>query len=182
MRMGGILDSSTASLCTITVTATDGTYSLDDKILHLVRAKLTSQSNPLVRIGAYNLDEYLSGWEASSGTPTHYTEDLNRHEIRLYPIPDTNDTLNLTIRRRPVTLMSAGSDTPSDIPTHKHPGLLHWICYLAYLKQDADTEAIQKSQLYNSLFTQYFGPEKSWNAQEHERDYRQTQVNFRYFA
>ncbi len=180
--MGGILDSDTASLCTIAVTAADATYSLDDKILHVHRAKLSSQDKPLTETGLYELDHIRTGWESTSDDPQFYTEDLNRHEIRLYPNPTTNDTLNLTVRRRPVTLMTTGTDTPLDIPTHQHAGLLHWICHLAYLKQDADTEAVQKSTLYRDLFTQYFGPEKSWNAQEHERNYRQSQVNFRYFA
>ena len=182
VRMDGILDSATAALCTITVTATDGTYTLDDKILHVTRAKLTSQDKPLIETGVFELDEYTEGWEATTDEPQFYTEDLNRHEIRLYPIPDANDTLNLTVRRRPLTLMSLDADLPSDIPTHQHAGLLHWMLYLAYLKQDADTESIQKATLYKQLFDQYFGPQKSWNAQEHERDFRQKQVNFRFFA
>ena len=181
VRMGGILDSDTASICTIAVTATDGTYTLDDKILHVERAKLTSQDSPLKETGVYELDRYNADWESSSEAPHSYTEDLNRHEIRLYPIPTANDTLNLTVRRRPLTLMALSTDTPSDIPTHMHPGLLHWIMYLAYLKQDADTES-GRAVMFRDLFTQYFGPIKSWNAQEHERDYRQKSVNFNYFA
>ncbi len=181
IRMGGILDSTTAAICTVSVVAGTSAYALDSRILHITRAKLDLIDYPLPETTFEWLDTYMPGWESTQDDPSYYIENKSRHTLTLYPEPIVNDTLRLVVRRLPVTEMSAETDTPSDIPSHLQPGLVYWMCYLALQNREIDQDSNNDSARFELEFEKYFGPRKSANAQEFERDYVRSQVRFRQF-
>ena len=71
-----------------------------------------------------------------------------------YPVVGTPATLATG------TITAASSESP-EIPEEFHMDLIEWICHLAYLKQDAETEDISRSNMYEEKFTQKFGPKLS---------------------
>lgn len=182
IRINGKLDSSEDFASKITVIAGTGSYPVDEAVLQITRVMLAGNRKPLSRETLFDLDKLRSGWETAIGAPTHYVESLDRHQIQLYPIPDVDGLLTLTVRRMPENMRLRGNDDLSLLPEQSHYGLVYLICAMAYQKQDSDTLDIRRVDYFESLAERYFGERKSINAQEHERDYTQKRVRIGYFA
>ena len=181
VRIDGNLDS-TESIAKIQVKLGEPEYELEPEILQVLRAKLDSETKPLIKQTVAALDEFRTGWEATTGVPTHYIDSLDRYKIRLYPIPDANNTLSLTIKKIDDCGLTNDSDELYFLPGHLHYGVAYLVCSLAYQKHDADTFDPNKVLDFELLAERYFGQRKSANAQEFERDFTPKQVRTRFFA
>ena len=155
-----LIDSSTAAVCQIAVVAGTALYALDDLVLFVRRAKLSSQDIPLARVSYRDLDAFVPGWESHTGTPTHYATDYETGKVRLYPNPTANATLSLTVVRLPITDMNDLEDMP-EIKAHYHRSLRFWMLYRAYAKQDSETKDDAKAATNLALFEQEFGKKSS---------------------
>lgn len=181
VRIDGNLDS-TESLAKVAITLGAAEYELEPEILQVLRAKLDSETKPLVKQTIAALDEFRTGWEATTGVPTHYIDSLDRHKIRLYPIPDANNTLSLTVKKLDDCGLRNDSDELSFLPTHVHYGVVYLVCAMAHQKRDEDSVDMQKVSYFENKAEIYFGQRKSANAQEFERDFTPKQVRIRFFA
>ncbi len=71
------------------------------------------------------------------------------------------DVLSLEVVRLPLADMTiVGAESP-EIPEEYHLDLDDYMCHLAYLKQDAETEDIVRSDKYETRFAAKFGPKIS---------------------
>jgi hypothetical protein len=156
-------DSSTAEICEVAVTSGEPFYTVDSRILHIHRAKLGSQDEPLVRVAKDEMDEVEKDWETRTAKPIGYI--YREQQIRLVYIPLADDTLYLDVDRLP--LASLSWDTPDavpEVPIHDHRALLDWATFLALDRPEADTSQTEKAAFYAGAFEMKVGVRKtSWN-------------------
>ncbi len=158
-RRGDLLIDSTSAMCSVDVTADYPVVTLDPMILEVKRASLSSSGYQLSPVTTAQMDSYASPWEQESGNPTNYVTDYQTGAIRLYPNPEANDTLNLTVRRLPIDLVN--DDDEPEIRLEAHPALVQWMLYRAYSKQDADSFDPQKAARALAEFEKEFGRKTS---------------------
>lgn len=167
-----IRDSTTPAVCSIAITTTDTDYALNPFILAIDRAKLASDTDPLIRTTIDELDASYSGWEtAVTGKPQGFIEDNGR--IRLFPMSNKVDTLALVVYRLPLVPLKVETDVP-EIHARHHLRLVDWALRCAYLKQDSETLDKQKAAQYEAMFEASFGKRPDANVQRKQREHRPT--------
>lgn len=178
-RAYAIRDKDTATCCTIAVISGTAEYALHASVMEIVRAKLSSKTTILEFTSVDELDATFTNWENNTGAPTQLLHDRFQAKLRLYPKPNANDTLNLTVYRRPLAKLSAGSDVPEGITTdHDQRLLLKWALYLAYSNHDADVYDPQRAQAYRQEFDAYFGHRHDYNAKRKRGERRSHTVAY----
>lgn len=159
-RRRPILDSETASVCELAVTAGTGVYAYSPLIVEIKRAKLDTRPEPLAKVTTNWLDHEYQTWEDWESDPWYLIDDETDGKLRIVAPPTVDDTLRMTVGRRPLqamTWVNRATDTP-EIPEQHHNDLLHWMLHLAYLKDDAETYDPTKSAGFAGLFTNEVGP------------------------
>jgi hypothetical protein len=157
-----IIDSTTTAITQLSMASGDVTASLDERILFIKRAKVSSVSNPLGRASFKDLDERLPGWEDATGIPQAYVPDMDTDKFRPYPTPDSAITVNLTVVRLPLEDMANDTDEP-EINKRYHLHLVDWMLHRAYSKQDSETVDMAKANKYLATFEAQFGKESTAN-------------------
>jgi hypothetical protein len=131
-------------------------YELDETIVYLHRARLTSTGQVLTRVTRMALDDRYGNWEDTSGTPSCFL--IEGRTLTVYPKPTAADTLALRIEQYPDTLTR---DTATvDLEDHDIGPLLEWVVYRAGQKRDSDF-TLPNPEQYEANFTRYFGPRPS---------------------
>lgn len=165
-----IVDASTPAVCNLSLT-TSATVPLDDRVIFIRRAKLSTVASPLRRLSYRDLDRAQPGWQDETGEPVGYVPDMDTGVFRPYPTPTVAATVNMTVVRLPLADMAVDADTPK-IPSRFHESLVFWMLYRAYSKQDAETQDKQKAGDNLVLFEQEFGKKSAaidelWIEREH---------------
>jgi hypothetical protein len=157
-----ILIDKTSALATIAVISGTATYSIDEKILLIKRAKLLSGTEPLVKTSRRVLDATYSNWEVDTGTVRSWLPD-DTNKITLYKSPIASDTLSLMISRLPLEAMLLADKliVSPEIDTQYHLGLIDYMLHRAYSKQDAETLDLGKAKEHLARFTKRFGERPS---------------------
>ena len=180
--VSGFLNGANNGLFTISSVAA-GSIVVDDKTdedgaaVVLVNETATDaivevQKKELVKMTTFALDDTHPGWNTQVGEPAVYFQEEN-NELGVAPAPEDANTLYLTVVRLPASDMTlALKDTVSpEIPAQYHLDLLDWVCYRAFLKDDADSQDIQKAKFYEESFTSKFGPRPSARTEVMRRRY-----------
>lgn len=170
-RRAGLLRDSTSSFCEVDVAADEPLITLDPAIITVLRARLSTVTGALSSITSTQMDDCEPLWETHTGRPTSYVPDYQTGALRLYPIPNVDDVLFMTVSRLPVRKMEDDEDVPEIRPEY-HYGLVHWMLYRAYMKQDADTFAPGKAAVSLAEFEKEFGKRSSarnetWQRERH---------------
>jgi hypothetical protein len=154
-----IIDS-TSAFTDIAVNTSTGTYGIASTVISVRSAMLASGTEPLMETTEEVLDKSVSGWRTATGTTRSYVLTPT-NQIILYPIPSASSTVNLTVSRFPNTPMTlVGSP---EVDARYHQGLMIWMVYRAYMKNDSETLNTDKAADYLKLFESYFGPKKILN-------------------
>jgi len=154
-----LMDSSTASIVQLAVTANQPYVSLSPLVTKIRRAQLASQGTKLhitnfddldatTDIPDYGLQTMLD-WTTATGTPRLLVADMDQSKARLVPIPTQDDTINISVFRMPLSPITydnvagalSGTLEVTD-EEHQRVMLLHAKA-LAYQKQDADVQNMQ---------------------------------------
>jgi hypothetical protein len=157
IRANLIIDKS-SGLTSITVASGIATYSIDEKILIIKRAKLLSGTEPLVKTSRRVLDATYPNWEADTGAVRSWLPD-DTNKITLYKSPVAATTLNLMVSRlplSPMTLANKLTESP-EIDVQYHLGLVDWMLHRAYSKQDSETLDKGKAKEHLTRFVKRFG-------------------------
>lgn len=176
-----IKDSLTAAVCNVAVTTPTADYSYHASIQAIERARfvetVAGTEHPLQKVTHTWLDEEHPRWQQDEvGDPRYYIEDSDERRILLYPAPQLNGTLYLTVRRYPVTHLSwalKDVSTP-DVPAEHHWALIDFMLYRAYLKRDAETENPGLAEAHLNAFDAKVGPRPSAHLQRVRRMERNT--------
>lgn len=169
-----LIDSTTAAICQITVPASTAIATLDPRIIFVRRVRVTGKNNPLTRASWRELDEAYPGWEAHTGTVSHFVTDWQTGKLRTYRIPIADTVLNLTVARLPLADMTPLSSP--EINARYHRSLVYWMKHLAYMKQDSETFNLEKAKLNMDMFEAEFGKRSSAIDEEWIERQQQTDV------
>lgn len=139
---------------TAEVIAGDPYADLPERVFLVSRVILGSRL--LALISRHDLDsDSPHGWESEGGDPVACYRSGDR--LRLYPVPISDGEARITAFCTPEREMTDGDDTPS-IASRMHVKLIDWALRCAYLKDDPDTQDVQRSERYEGRFERTFGP------------------------
>jgi hypothetical protein len=138
---------------------TDGEAVLDPRVIFVKRAKVVGASRPLLPVLQQDLDMDVPGWEDAVGEPRRYVIGGSTGRLLVYPRPEAAIEVQLTVVRMPLAPIT--SDGGPEISWRFHDSLLHGACHRLFLKQDADTQDLQKAAFHLAQFEQEFGPKSS---------------------
>jgi hypothetical protein len=156
IRKRPLVDSATADLCTIAVTAGEAFYPVDPRVLLILRGRMTGETNPLGRVSFPVMDGCCPGWESHTGVPEAFITGMYKG-IHLYPLPTAPGTLNLTVVRAPLVEMT-DTDSVPEIPVDYHRTLISWIKHKVYAIQDVEVYDKGLSTLALAEFEKMVGP------------------------
>lgn len=181
------VDTSTPDVALIKVVAGTASYAIHRAVFQVERVYLETSAEVLFPFGYADLDQFDQSWAQRSGRPKYYNLDMNyfmeggelKHRLTINPTPIINENMRLTVYRLPLEAMSADGDEP-DVPLQYQPDLLHWVCHLAYLKQDTEVSNPKAALEYEARFEQAFGKRRTAAVQELYRKNRRLRVVGRY--
>jgi len=163
-----VIGDATKALTRVCIEKDKATYSMSDKITKIKSCYLKSQGplHPLTQAIVVNSN--------TTGTPTKYVE--GKRFIISYPISQVTDTLNLEVYRLPINDLALTDASVPEIDDEYHFPLIHYVCAMAFLKQDDRSIDHSKSAWHEAQFAEVFGPKVS----EHLATIlRQTPSNFK---
>ena len=149
-------DSTTSSVCAVTVTADTATVSLSPLIIDIERARLASSGRYLTLRKIQDMQDEevensydygfttLSKWEDVTGSPRILIMNWEEDVGRLAPVPVDNDTINLSVVRLPLEDITGTNVDLEVTNTEYQYVMLEYMMHLAYGKHDADTYDPQK--------------------------------------
>jgi hypothetical protein len=141
-------------LCRIAVEVGVSQYQTSPKVIEIERVKLATQFLPMTRVMQNQLDLLCFNWQnADPNTPWAWCPDLNTDTITFIPTPKVADTAILTVSRFPLVRLSLSDKTiPLGFREEYHEDLIPWILYLAFSKQDVETQRPELAEYYRKLF------------------------------
>lgn len=130
---------------------------LDIDVIYLVtRRRIIKERNAVDRIHHHNDYGYFGGndgWEVATGEPRFFTRDFKMNQIRLWPAPTCDDTMQVTAVIGAVE-MQPGMPLPFQSPKDLRL-ILTWMKFLAYSKKDVDTFDAQAAERYEVWFAKH---------------------------
>lgn len=148
---------------TYDVVATEPEITIDDWVVDTRRAWLTSRPNrKLTQMNVNEMDqdiyEDIYGWELTpdwlteTGEPRRFIMDFKKDTIRLSPIPEVDDTLEMLVWRTPRKAIT-GTGSKLEITKREHQLALVWgVCSMALGQQDSDTFDPDRAKMYLRRF------------------------------
>ncbi len=91
-----ITDQNTAATCQIKVLSNVGQYALDDRVLAVKYARLSSDTSygSMIRISEDKLEQFIVDWRGDNDTPRYYAPGSSMGYIRIYPMfADTSEVV-----------------------------------------------------------------------------------------
>ena len=144
----GIPDFTTRAITYLPVTTDVPFTKFSPYILRVMSAQLETAETPVTIANHSDLPNILTDdygrlrsglfLDDDTGTVTHGVLGLEPHKIRWYKVPSSDDTCRLHVYRLPYPRM-VDETSQLEIDEQHHRGLLLWMKYLAYSKEDAET-------------------------------------------
>lgn len=151
-----LIDSSTAPLTPLTVTANDPWMPYDARIIKILRARPRG-ALPVSIITAQEMDG-LPYWEDETGpTLLALITDMATGKLRTYPKLTAAATIDLTVQRLPLTDMTDAEAHSPEIRADYHMKLIEWAKWRAYSMDDVDANDPQKAAKALKVFEGEFG-------------------------
>lgn len=159
-------DASTTDIVDIPYTAGDIIKALDPRVIKIRYAKILTNGSKVQPVTYADMDNRITNpsdynspagfgsvldWETATGIPRYIVTDIETNAVRLAPIPAADDTLKLTVYRLPLTSITDDAQTLEVVEEDFQRGLLFYMKYMAYMKNDIDTynDRLQQTALAN---------------------------------
>lgn len=156
-RRAFLLVDSTSAAATVDLSAGELGGDLHPAVIYVRRARLASTKRPLIPKVARTMDEENPSWEdAMASTPMVFVPDWQTGYFRVFPPPKADDTVYLSVVRKPLSEMVADEDSP-EIREHYHPMLLDWVKFRAFSTPDSDFFDQKKAERHEAAFVRNFG-------------------------
>ena len=153
------LDSVTPAICRIAILAgnPDPDYSLDNRVVEIVSAKLSTQARFLDRKTKADLDGSNPDWRnAAPGDPRCFLTDYTEGRLTIHPRSNADATLFLTVYRLPLTQLTADAlDAEPEIHFRHHSRLVDGILAQAYNKDDSETLDPEKAARHEKAWLKH---------------------------
>lgn len=159
-RRGELLRDSSSPMCSIAIAAGDEIAPLDPRIVRIIRARVDGQDVAVV--SGEDMDGIFPAWQddANRNKPTHLISGMTSGAMHLWPRPKEAGTIRLTVQRLPLKPLRNDNDKP-EIRPELHPGLVDWMLYRAYSREDTDLHNDTKAALALARFEAEFGRKTS---------------------
>jgi hypothetical protein len=153
-KTDGIADASTAAVTQLTVFPGTDWLALHPKLRRIRSVIRSDTGRPLEVI--YPDEMAKRGWFFDGRTAPLQALVLGEEggKARVWPTSSETVTLKLTVFRLPLTTITAAGMTP-EVGEEHHLHLLHWVKYLAYCKEDAETFDKQRAEKHEATFLRY---------------------------
>lgn len=149
-------DRDTTAVCNVTLAVDDGFIDFDRRITHIVRARISGETNYLALRDAAFMDGNIGEWDTTTDTSTPtilVTDGVGVNKGYLYPPSDAIGTLELVVYRLPLVDLDYSTHSGDSIELDRYAHLLiHGILYQAYIKQDTDTYDPKKAEQMRVLW------------------------------
>jgi hypothetical protein len=153
------LESVNSAICRIPILAADPDpdYPIDNRIVEVLSAKLSTQSRPLYRRKRTELELWNPDWRnAAPGTPRWFLTDYTEGHLTLHQKSNADATLYLTVYRLPLVRFTADNiDTEPEIHFRHHYRLVEGILAQAYNKDDSETLDPQKADRHQKAWLKH---------------------------
>jgi hypothetical protein len=156
VRSGGIVDDYSPVIVQGLVLAGNSSYPVDARILKV--ESVYTNVRALVATTAATLAATNPSWDVQTGQPTSFI--YNGTTVRLYPIPEVDTMISMSVRRGALTSMTTDTQSP-EVPYPLHNALLHFVLSEAYSLPDADISNPDASAKHLKAFEGVFGPRPS---------------------
>jgi hypothetical protein len=155
-----LTDSTTPDVCMVDYAADDQSAPVSPLIIQITRAMTNGVRLTLVHVD--EMDVRFPGWQdqVARGNTTHLVHGLDTDRYHFWPRPTQDGQLRLTVRRLPLSLMVNDPDEP-EIRPEAQPGLVNWMLYRAYGRQDSDIYDPKREALALARFEAEFGQKNS---------------------
>lgn len=164
-RRGQLLRDSLSPLCTVAFAADAEAVALDTRVIKVLRAHIDGRSVGIMDVE--QMDEAAPGWQYrdATGQPSRLISGLTTGTLHLWPRPDKAGSLRLTVQRLPLKPMKVDADKP-EIRPELHAGLVDWMLYRAYSREDTDLHSDAKAAIALRRFEAEFGRKVSGRNEE----------------
>lgn len=168
-RRGQLLMDSSSALCTAAIAANADTVVLDPKVLYVHRAFV--DRHPVEVIHIHQMDVLQPGWQfdAPGQQVQLLVSGMTTGALYLWPRPNHDCELKLTVQRLPLSKLAEDEDTP-EIRQEAHPALVNWMLHRAYGRDDTELYNDAKAQLALARFEAEFGRKVSARNEEWMRN------------
>lgn len=159
-RRSELLLDSTGPMCTHELIPGQSSIPMDAQVLSIRRAYIGAQ--PVHAVDAQWLDAAIPGWQDDErcDSPMYLVTGMDSNSLNLYPKPCNTATLRLTVSRLPKVLLKQDDDEP-EIRAEHHAGLVEWMLFRAYSREDNDLYNDTKAALCLRRFEAEFGAKVS---------------------
>ena len=137
-------------------------YDIHSSILKVVQARMGDGSYELKEKSMAEVASKDNLWESTTGTPEVYILDYQSGKLRLYPIPQADDTLYLIVKRLPKQSLSSDTQSPEIREEYQRP-MLHYAAYKAYLKDGPRTLDPERALMHIEIFDREFGSASAYS-------------------
>ena len=139
--------------------------SLPQSALRVTRAFVSRQ--PVVVVSVQEMDAMHPGWQFDNPQQqvTHLVSGVTTGALHLWPCPNAELELVMTVQSLPTQSLVDEDDTP-EIRTEAHAGLVDWMLYRAYSREDNDLYNDAKARLALGRFEAEFGRKASARNEE----------------
>jgi hypothetical protein len=143
-----------ACLCKLFVIPGQSKYQLHPKTIFIRRFKPGNRARPLDPKTKEQLDAQCPGWESSElGLPFAYIPDFANKKITVVVGPSDADTITLDVVRLPYTHLDVDKpDMSPEIAEDYQPPIIPWMKRQAFLKNDAETLDLARSEKFEKEF------------------------------
>jgi hypothetical protein len=159
-------DASTVEITQIAFVADDTLIPLDPRVTKIRSAKLITDKTKIEPVNYADMENRITNpsdynspfefgsaldWESSNGTPRYLVTDMETNMVRLAPTPVVADTVQMMVYRLPLEDITESCQDLEVIEEDYQRGLLFYMKYMAYGKNDVDTydERLQITALSN---------------------------------
>jgi hypothetical protein len=164
VRLTGGISDATSPVCQIPITAGVRDAEIDESILRIREAYLTSNNRELRVINAEDLESLTTEDYGIIRNLNNFTDPgevrymitgLEDGLVRWVQPPAEDDEANLIVERLPLAKITKSGQCFSGVREEHHYHLLKWVRHLAYRKQDADAFNLIKSDQEREDFYAY---------------------------
>lgn len=159
-RRGDLLRDSSSPLTTIAFAVGAESVPLDSKVLRILRARVDGQCAD--GISMEEMDALHPDWQDATvrSRPTLLITGMSTGSLFLWPRPEQDGTIRLTVQRLPLKPLRNDIDKP-EIRPELHRGLVEWMLFRAYSREDTDLYNDSKAALALRRFEAEFGGKAS---------------------
>lgn len=159
-RRGKLLLQSSGAMCQIAYAAGAEVVPLDRKIIQITRSHVDGCATTIVPVEVMDANHPNWQFDTVRDKPRVLISGMSTNALHLWPIPNLDGEVRLTVQRLPLKALMGDADKP-EIREEAHPALVEWVLYRVYGTQDADLYDPNKSEQALSKFEAEFGPKSS---------------------